>query len=422
MHVLLVADGRSPITRRWIAGLRALQHEVTVVSTFPCTPVQDVRETFLLPVAFSKMAGGQAGGKNVTANTGRWRKVAGKVWMPLLALRYRLGPLSLLFYARRFRSLVNAVQPDIVHALRIPFEGMLASYTPAGIPMLVSIWGNDFTLHANGSRLMRAFTQRTLRRADGLLADAQRDIRLAKSWGFPAQRPMLVVPGGGGIDLREIHNLNVVQEEPGLYTCPEGVPLVINPRGLRPGYVRNDTFFQAIPLILERKPDVHFICPAMENQPEALYWVERLRIQKSVHLLPTLPQPRLWSLFSRCELSVSISEHDGTPNSLLEAMACGCFPVAGDLDSLREWITPGANGLLVEASRPESLAAAVILALEDPALRTRAAELNLELISSRAEISLVRAQIETFYRRFFKGNPAEEEVAAGGKSRAFGEE
>ena len=33
--------------------------------------------------------------------------------------------------------------------------------------------------------------------------------------------------------------------------------------------------------------------------------------------------------------------HDGTPNTLLEGMACGCLPVAGDLDSIREWLKPG---------------------------------------------------------------------------------
>ena len=421
MHVFLVADGRSPITRRWIAGLGALQHETTLVSTFPCPPVEGVRETYVLPVAFSGMAGSQAGGKAPDPAVSQKRKTVSKARLPLLRLRYLLGPLSLSFYAGRFRSLLRAVQPDIVHALRIPFEGMLASYTPGGTPLLVSVWGNDLTLHAGGSSLMRSFTTRTLRRANGLIADTYRDIRLAKSWGFPEQGSTLVVPGSGGIDLLELHT-PTVQRQDNLNGISEGTPLVINPRGFRPGSVRNDTFFQAVPLILERKPEVQFLCAAMAGQPEAIQWIERLRIEKSVHLLPYIPQSQLWDLFTRSEISVSVSEHDGTPNSLLEAMACGCFPIAGDIESLREWITPGVNGLLVEPKRPQSLAEAVLLALENPTFRSHAAELNLEIIRRRAEINLVRTQIEIFYRRFIKVVPPEETTEPNAPSRYSSEE
>lgn len=421
MHVLLVADGRSPITRRWIAGLCSLQHEITLVSTFPCSPVEGVRATYVLPVAFSGMAGSQAGGKAPDPAASQKHKVVSRARQQFLAVRYLLGPLSLPFYAGRFRSLLRVVQPDIVHALRIPFEGMLASYTPGGIPLLVSIWGNDLTLHAGGSSFMRSFTARTLRRANGLIADTYRDIRLAKGWGFSEQRSTLVVPGGGGIDLLELHTSNAQRQE-NLKALSEGAPLVINPRGFRPGSVCNDTFFQAIPLILERKPEVQFLCAAMAGQPEAIQWVERFRIEKSVHLLPYMPQSQLWDLFARCEVSVSVSEHDGTPNSLLEAMACGCFPIAGDIESLREWITPGMNGLLVEPKRPQSLAEAVLLALENPALRSRAAELNLEIICRRAEISLVRTQVEIFYNRFMKVLPSEEAAGSNASLRYSSEE
>lgn len=404
MRVLLVADGRSPITRRWIGGLLSLHHEVTLVSTFPCSPVEGTTATYLLPVAFSGMAGSQAGGTAPEAGTARKRKMVSKARSLFMLGRYILGPLTLPFYAGRFRSLVRKTQPDLVHALRIPFEGMLASYTPREIPLLVSIWGNDLTLHAKGSGLMRSFTARTLRRTNGLLADTNRDIRLAKLWGFSDQGDALVVPGAGGIDLFEIHNASLNGHEEGMDSIPKGAPLVVNPRGFRPGSVCNDTFFQSIPLILERRPDVRFLCPAMAGQAEAVQWIQRLHIKDAVRLLPYLSQPQLWDIFLRANVSVSVSEHDGTPNSLLEAMACGCFPVVGDIESLREWIIPGRNGLLVEPNSPQALAEAVLLALESPDLRSKAADTNLEIIRSRAESGMVQTQIECFYRRFVTGS------------------
>ena len=174
---------------------------------------------------------------------------------------------------------------------------------------------------------------------------------------------------------------------------------MVNPRGIRPDYVRNDVFFEAIPLVLRRQPQTCFICPAMEGQAPALKWVSQFKINSAVRLLPHLTQAQLWDLFHLSDVTVSVSVHDGTPNTLLEAMACGCFPIVGDLESLREWITPGINGLVVEPDNPQALAEALLLALDRPDLRQTAADINLDLIRQRAEINYVRAQAQVFYER-----------------------
>jgi glycosyltransferase involved in cell wall biosynthesis len=106
-------------------------------------------------------------------------------------------------------------------------------------------------------------------------------------------------------------------------------------------------------------------------------------------------------LFRRSQVAVSPSTHDGTPNTLLEAMACGCFPVAGDLESLREWITPGDNGLLVDPGDPRALADAILLALEQPDLRLRARERNLRLIAERAEYKKVMYSPKNFTEQYY---------------------
>ena len=76
---------------------------------------------------------------------------------------------------------------------------MLAADAYTGVPLVVSVWGNDFTLHAPSNRLMRHYTAWTMQVADALHADCQRDIRLGKQWGFDPSRPTLVTPGNGGI-------------------------------------------------------------------------------------------------------------------------------------------------------------------------------------------------------------------------------
>src|SRR6185437_14929362 len=90
-------------------------------------------------------------------------------------------------------------------------------------------------------------------------------------------------------------------------------------------------------------------------------------------------------LIASSDATVSPTLHDGTPNSLLEAMACGCVPVAGDLDSVREWITHAQNGLLCDVTSPASIASAVIRVLNDANFRERARVINRKLIEARAE-------------------------------------
>jgi glycosyltransferase involved in cell wall biosynthesis len=96
---------------------------------------------------------------------------------------------------------------------------------------------------------------------------------------------------------------------------------------------------------------------------------------------------------------VSPSVHDGTPNSLLEALACECFPVAGNIESIREWIKDGENGLLFDPENSDDIANTIIHALSDEKLRINSAKANSKLISDRADYPIVMKQVEAFYER-----------------------
>lgn len=403
MDILLVADGRSPITRCYINNLQFCGYTLGLVSSFPCEPLPGLTGMSIIPVAFSQLAAplrssSPAANTSPASPPSGLRRLVRRYRGLLQAGRYYLGPLSVQYYARQMQRIAAAWKPTLVHALRIPFEGMLASFSPPGIPLVVSIWGNDLTLHARGSAWMGALTMRCLQRASGLAADARRDLRLGYQWGFDPAQPTLVAPGSGGIDLEEIRTNPAEADFLEALHLPPGTPLVINPRGFRPGSVRNDTFFQSIPQVLAKRPETVFLCPAMAGQAEAQNWVGSLGIAPAVHLLPLLPQRQLWAIFKQAQAFVSPSAHDGTPNSLLEAMACGCFPIAGDIESLREWITPGVNGLLVEPGSPAELAQAILQALASPALRQQAAKINAGIIAQRADAGLVRSKIQDFYR------------------------
>ncbi|MEI7848854.1 MAG: glycosyltransferase [Chloroflexota bacterium] len=385
MRLLFVADGRSPTALNWIRYFIDRGDEVFLASTFACQPDIKLREMEVVPVAFS---GVKSSTSSKTPN--RKSRLWGASTLQLrTAIRQWLGPVTIPGAAGRLRAMIQRTQPDLVHAMRIPYEGMLSADASGLAPLLVSVWGNDFTLHAPSTPLMRHYTQWTLKVADALHADCQRDIDLGQKWGFSTQKPNLVIPGSGGIRA-DVFYTNAV-------ASAEKRPLVVNPRGFR-AYVCNEAFFRAIPLVLKERPDARFVCPAMNAENQVLAWIKDLGIGASVDLLPALPQAQLADLFRSSQVVVSPTTHDGTPNSLLEAMACGCFPVAGDLDSIREWITPGQNGLLVDATDPQLLASAILRGINEPALRQKAAEKNAAIIAERAEYESSMLRAVEFYK------------------------
>jgi glycosyltransferase involved in cell wall biosynthesis len=368
-----------------------LGHEIHLISSYACDQPLGVYEMHTIP-----LAGAGVVKPGTPENPARIsRTTVQRFRRSLLHLRYYLGPISVMRASSHYQGLIDSIQPDLVHALRIPFEGMLASYTPSRYRVIISTWGNDFTLHASRSILMRNLTHAAVRRANGFMADCFRDIWLAKKWGLRREAPTQFAPGNGGLDL--VHLEEILKEQP-RFSVGSDVPVkVINPRGIRPTYVMNDSFFQAIPMVLREEPAVKFLGSAMKGQIDAEKWVQRLHLENSVTLLEPEPQEALWRHFLECQVLVSPAIHDGTPNSILEGMTLGCLPVVGDIDSLREWIENGRNGILVNPRDPKSIAEGIVEGIRNTILRQQALLINQEIIRERVDANKVRLTIRDFY-------------------------
>jgi glycosyltransferase involved in cell wall biosynthesis len=400
MKLLYIVDARSPTALSWISYFIRAGHAVHLVSTYPCGTVEGVASQYVVPIALSNLyvqAGGMRKGR-----LGWLRKL-----LPVrvrTAIRQMAVPLTFSQAISRLQNIIEKVQPELIHAMRIPYEGILATEAlkliydenPHGkrYPLLISVWGNDFTLHAQSTKTLASQTRQVLKSCDALHTDCQRDQSLAAALGFDGNKPKIVLPGGGGIQLDIFYPM--ADEGAG-----KALPRIINSRGFRT-YVCNDTFFQSIPLVIEEHPEVRFICPGMQGEGQAHAWVAELGIAEQVELLPIQSREQMAELFRQAEITLTITTHDGTPNTLLEAMACGCFPIAGDIVSLREWITPGENGTLVDPRDAKMLARAILQALEQPEMRRRAREKNLALVRERAEYGKCMRGAEEFYRQLIK--------------------
>jgi glycosyltransferase involved in cell wall biosynthesis len=402
MRLLYIADGRSTIALNWISYFIRTGHEVHLASTFLCQSIAGLASMVVIPVGLSGVYG------QSEVRSGDPGRMLRKIVPVALRTRIRqiVAPLSFSRAATSLHEVIDRIQPDLIHAMRIPYEGMIASKAVMGskgmggslkkVPLLVSVWGNDFTLHARSTPVMAKYTRQTLRGCDGLHADCQRDLNLARELGFAATRPGIVLPGGGGVKMDIFYPPEKGSEDEGNQRIDNSHVTIINPRGFR-AYVRNDTFFQAIPMVLRKYLDVRFVCPGMAGESQAKKWIEKLGIGEQVKLLLPQSHKGMAELFRGSQISLSITTHDGTPNTLLEAMACGCFPIAGDIESLREWISSGENGLLVDPGDPKALAGAILNSISQPELRRQARQRNFQLVKERAEYEKTMHTAEEFY-------------------------
>lgn len=395
MRLAFIADGRVEHTRRWLRYFAERGDDVLLLSSHPCPPLPGVALRVLPGLfqpgdAFVKSSQAPA-----VAPTRRFNPAA---WVIRSGLDRKLQPLwsqiktvDVLPQGLAARRALRRFQPDLVHAMRIQNEGYIAAV--AGVhPWMLSTWGQDFILFARRYPLHGRLAGWVVRRPDALTADCQRDIDLAHRYGLPRNRPAAFFPGNGGVDL--------ARYAPGLPGDAREA-LIIYPRGIGP-YVRPDTLLAAFHLL---RHDADFsqtrllllAPPAAVPRLVALAETVFGALPPNLDVQPYLGQAELAALLQRAAVMVSPSVSDGTPNTLLEAMACGALPVMGRLDSIAEWITDGRNGLFFDVDNPHELAAALRRGLHDAALRTAAQAINRQLIEQRADYARVMPAVRAFY-------------------------
>jgi hypothetical protein len=388
VRVLLVADNRSPHTWGWVDAVRSAG--VIVLGA----------DGLLWPEG-SSFCGDGSGWRMTTR---RWIKsfagATARRQRFIATVRRVGGPLLAPFTGLRLRRVVKRVQPDVVHGMRIPHEALTALVAcPRAVPLAISIWGSDLTYDATRSRLAGRAARRILARTGLLFADCQRDIDLAGTWGLRPCTPTAVLPGGGGIDLARLAeaDTNCVAQISGMQGSD--YRLIVNARGRRP-YVRNDVLLAALSLVagdLDPRVRVVFVDSAQDD--ELRRSIERHPLASRIIVTGKRSPGDVLSLFRRAEVSVSITDKDGTPNSLLEAMAAGAIPVCSDLPSIREWIEDGENGFLAAYDSPQEVAEALRLALGlSEAERATMTGKNFRIVTSRAERSSAGRQAAREYR------------------------
>ena len=108
------------------------------------------------------------------------------------------------------------------------------------------------------------------------------------------------------------------------------------------------------------------------NPDDRKTWTERLKasgLDTRIFMTGRMAHQYVLAWMKQMDIFVLPSLYEGSPNALLEAMACGLPAVASDVGGVRDMIKDWENGLLIPVNRPDALAQKLILLAEDKELR-----------------------------------------------------
>jgi glycosyltransferase involved in cell wall biosynthesis len=308
---------------------------------------------------------------------------------------------------------LHSFRPDIVISTKMQDEGYLVSEAKSlmgerfKIPWIHFVWGTDIEFFAKDDaykigHLTRV--RRVLRSCDFLFSDSERDRRQARDFGFRGEH-LGVFPAHGGFDTEWLAALRASLRG------PRDLILVKGREGSHVGRAMN--ILLALSRLVDRLAGYRVV--ALLATPNVRSTIDALARVHSVpfEFVEYVPYDDLMRLYARSRLAISATTVDGMPSFLAEAMAMGALPIHSDMESIREWIDPGVNGLLFPVDDLAAIESAIIRGLEDDDLCRQAAEKNKQLIHARMNRSRVGREIDENLQRVVREyRPGSERVAS----------
>lgn len=318
-----------------------------------------------------------------------------------LTARTNLRKFRFLAWAVTVRRIVQRIEPDLLHAQGVANAGWLAA--AAGFhPLIVTAWGSDLLVGPKRSRLQRQLARWVLQKADYVTCVSQDLAQAAKALGADPAR-LEVAPWG--VDTSVFHPASDRSALRTRYGFGPG-PIVLSLRAMRPIYNPLD-IARAIPIVVNQVPQTKFVIRVYGQDPDLLVGfqsiVQEHGVARYVHYVGEQSSDQdIADLNRSADVVVSVPTSDGTPLSVLEAMACGAAPVLSDLPSLREWVQDGQEGLFVPVGDVAALGQAIVRLLQDEALRHQIQVNSQHLIRERADRGVWMARAEALYRQLIR--------------------
>ncbi len=316
----------------------------------------------------------------------------------LAGLGREVRPLADLLTLLRLVRVIRSYRPQIVHthAAKAGVVGRVAARL-SRVPIVVHTY-HGHSLRGYFGPTRSAFYRRLeaglAPLTDVLVAvsDSVRD-DLVSLGVAPADR-FRVVPLGLELErFRQPLPRGRLREEAGI---PSEAPLVGAVGRLVP--IKDiPTFLEAARQVRARRPDCHFAIVGDGSERAALESKSRdLGLDGSVRFFGW--RRDLEAVFGDLDVVVNSSRNEGTPVSLIEALAAGRPVVATRVGGTPDLLRDGAHGSLVPPADPQALATAILQALEAPAEMPARARRGQAHVLAQHDIARLLDDIDALYR------------------------
>lgn len=302
-----------------------------------------------------------------------------------------INPTADLRYLWRLWRLMRRVRPDVVlgYTIKPVIYGSVAARL-AGVPSvnaMVTGVGYLFTSTSAKARALKAVAQGLYRLAfacaRNVIFQNPDDRREFVEHGLVSERKTHVVNGSG---------VNMERFAPS--SLPERFTVLCISRALKSKGVQE--YLEAARLVKTERPDVRFLYLGAvdEHMADA---VERRVVESCVAdgIVEQFPEtPDIRPVMAQCSVFVLPSYREGTPRTVLEAMASGRPVVTTDVPGCRETVVQGRGGYLVPVRDAGALAEQILRMAAQP--REQLEQMGREartLCREKFEVSRVNAQM-----------------------------
>ncbi|WP_218599351.1 glycosyltransferase [Polaribacter sp. NJDZ03] len=290
----------------------------------------------------------------------------------------KLAPYLKVTAAEKLEELIKEIKPDLVHSLEMQSQTypLLKVRKKLNFKWAYFSWGSDLYLYQNEKKHQQKIKQ-VLFNLNYLFVDNHRDINIAKDLGFKNEVAG-IFPGGGGYQLEKIKD-TVAQ------TSKENLIII---KGYHHWAGRALVVLKALELIKSDLINYQILVySAHDNVIDRIVamnasgWnIEYISRKKEVS------QGEFLKLFAKAKIAIGNNISDGIPNTLLEAIILGAFPIQSNPGGASEdYITNGKNGFLIQ--NPEDaveISKLIIKALQNEALLESAFLKNQEIAKKLA--------------------------------------
>jgi glycosyltransferase involved in cell wall biosynthesis len=295
--------------------------------------------------------------EGVNVSIGRTNEPLRPAW--LRSLRGVRGLIHQLPYRRSLSALTR--RADVMHVMANSGWAWFLLAAPAieaavrdGVPVLVNYRGglaHEF-LQRSGKRVLPV-----LRRADALVVPSPFLQEVFAAHGVKAR----IIPN--------IVDLETFSPAGRPLARPEGRAHIVISRNLEALY-GIDTALRAVALLRGRVPNVRLsIAGSGPERAELERLSSLLGLTDIVRFTGRLELGEMAKLYRDADLVLNPSRADNTPNSLLEAAACGVPIVSTDVGGVPYLVQHGVTAWLVPVDAPDEMAEGITRVLDEPDLR-----------------------------------------------------